>query len=288
MHCTVAYTSGCVSRTRAKTVWKRARHDAGWHGSVVLRKLLSERNFDFPKSLYAVRDCLAPVVGTRRDALILDFFAGSGTTAHAVALLNRSDGGSRRTISVTNNEVSDAENQRLRSDGLRPSDAGWQARGICESVTVPRIRAALTGRRADGEPVDLDYEDETPASQGFDENAEFFTLAYETPWRVARHRAFDAVAPLLWLRAGSRGRRIDAIPERGWDVADVYGILVNLDRAKAFAREVGTSDSVGVVFVVTDDDRRFQMVCGELPDTVEVVRLYESYLRNFEINTGRE
>lgn len=250
--------------------------------------MLSERNFDFPKSLYAVRDCLAPVVGTRRDALILDFFAGSGTTAHAVALLNRSDGGSRRTISVTNNEVSDAENQRLRSDGLRPSDAGWQARGICESVTVPRIRAALTGRRADGEPVDLDYEDETPASQGFDENAEFFTLAYETPWRVARHRAFDAVAPLLWLRAGSRGRRIDAIPERGWDVADVYGILVNLDRAKAFAREVGTSDSVGVVFVVTDDDRRFQMVCGELPDTVEVVRLYESYLRNFEINTGRE
>lgn len=111
---------------------------------------------------------------------------------------------------------------------------------------------------------------------------------YESPWRVARHRAFDAVAPLLWLRAGARGRRIDAVPEQGWDVADVYGILVNLDRAKAFAREVAVAGSVGVVFVVTDDDRRFQMVCGELPDTVEVVRLYESYLRNFEINTGRE
>lgn len=124
-------------------------------------------------------------------------------------------------------------------------------------------------------------------SDGFEENVEFFTLTYETPWRVARHRAFETVAPLLWLRAGARGRRIDAVSEQGWDVADVYGILVNLDRAKAFAREVAAAESVGVVFVVTDDDRRFQMVCGELPDTVEVVRLYESYLRNFEINSGR-
>lgn len=69
--------------TRAKTVWKRARHDAGWHGSVVLRKLLNARLFDFPKSVYAVRDALEPIIGGKRDALVLDFFAGSGTTAHA-------------------------------------------------------------------------------------------------------------------------------------------------------------------------------------------------------------
>ena len=77
------------------------------------------------------------------------------------------------------------------------------------------------------------------------------------------------------------------MPEQGWDVADTYGVLVNLDAAKDFTRAVSDTDGVGLVFVVTDDDRRFQMVAKSLPETVEVVRLYESYLRNFEINTGR-
>ena len=45
---------------------------------------------------------------------------------------------------------------------------------------------------------------------------------------------------------------------------------------------------MGIAFIVTDDDRGFQMVCGELPARVEAVRLYESYLTNFTINTGRE
>jgi len=48
------------------------------------------------------------------------------------------------------------------------------------------------------------------------------------------------------------------------------------------------ADGVGIVFIVTEDERRFQMVCAALPEHVEPVRLYESYLANFEINTGRE
>lgn len=274
----------------AMTVWNRPQHAAGYYGSGVLSSLIPGRKFPFPKSLYAVEDCVRFAVKDNKHAVVLDFFAGSGTTAHAVARLNRQDGGARSSISVTNNEVSGEEAQALRLKGLRPGDAEWESLGICEHFTKPRVRAAITGQTPAGTPVKGEYKftDESAMSDGLDENVEFFDLTYQTPWRVARHRAFDAVAPLLWLRAGARGRRIDAIPEQGWDVADVYGILVNLDRAKAFAREVASSDSVGVVFVVTDDDRRFQMVCGELPDTVEVVRLYESYLRNFEINTGRE
>jgi len=91
---------------KLKTVWRRKSHDAGTHGTVLLGKILGEeRLFPFPKSVYAVRDCVAPVVRERPNALIVDFFAGSGTTFHATCLLNAEDAGSRRCILVTNNEV---------------------------------------------------------------------------------------------------------------------------------------------------------------------------------------
>lgn len=272
----------------AMTVWNRPRHGAGYYGSGILSALLPGRKFPFPKSLYAVEDCLRFAVGDKKDAVVLDFFAGSGTTPHAVMRLNRQDSGKRRSISVTNNEVSADEHRALRTAGARPGDEEWETLGICEHFTKPRLRAAVTGQTPDGQPVKGDYKftDEFPMSEGFEENVEFFDLTYESPWRVARNRDFAAIAPLLWLRAGSRGRRIDTVPDEGWDVAETYGVLVNLDAAKDFTRAVSDAD-VGLVFVVTDDDRRFQMVAKSLPETVDVVRLYESYLRNFEINTGR-
>jgi adenine-specific DNA-methyltransferase len=273
--------------TRAKTVWKRARHDAGWHGSVVIRKLLNTRAFDFPKSLYAVRDALEPVIGNKHEALVVDFFAGSGTTAHAVALLNRADGGRRATISITNNEVGPTAEKQLRESGGRAGNAEWERRGIFSSITVPRITSAITGVRPDGEPVELVYDDESSAADGLDENVEFFTMTYEAPRAVAHHRSFEAVAPLLWLKAGAHGRRIDK-PADDFAVADAYAILFDTDFSREFLAALHEAESVRMVFVVTDDDRAFQMVCAELPAGIETVRLYSSYLTNFTINTGRE
>lgn len=273
--------------TRAKTVWKRARHDAGWHGSVVLRALLDARVFDFPKSLYAVRDALEPVLAHKRKAIVLDFFTGSGTTAHAVALLNKRDGGRRTSVSITNNEVGPKVSASLVKAGKRPGDPEWERYGIFNAVTVPRITAAFTGKRHNGQPVELEYDDQTFASEGLAENVEFFNLSYQSPWRVARGRAFDAVASLLWMRAGSQGRRIEQIPPSGWDMADVYGVIADLDHTGPFLEALSCAERVRVVFIVTDDDRAFQSVCAALPEHVEPVRLYESYLRNFEI-TGRE
>ena len=124
-------------------------------------------------------------------------------------------------------------------------------------------------------------------SDGFEENAEFFTLTYETPVSVSHNRAFDRVAPLLWMRAGSEGRRIDALPDDGWDVAENYGLLADLDAAAPFAIAVEAAGSIRVAYIVTDDDRRFQSVAQRLPDGVEPVRLYESYLTNFRFAMGR-
>ena len=160
--------------------------------------------------------------------------------------------------------------------------------GICEYITKPRIEAAITGRTPDGEPIKGDYKfiDEFPMADGFEENVEFFTLTYEAPLRVASNREFAKIAPLLWMRAGLAGRRIDDI-SAGWDVADMYGVLADLDHTEDFLKAVAANEDVAVAFIVTDEDRLFESVAQELPDHVEPVRLYEAYLRNFEIESGR-
>lgn len=270
------------------TQWRVGSHDATQYGTRLLLKFMPHRKFPFPKSLYAVEDALRFFVKDKPNATILDFFAGSGTTAHAVMRLNHQDGGQRQCISVTNNEVGADEQKRLRKQNLRPGDPEWEKLGICDYITKPRIEAAITGRTPDGDLIKGDYKfvDEFPMSEGIEENAEFFTLTYETRTEVAHHRAFRQVAPLLWLRAGARGERIETEPDTGWALAEAYGVLVDLDASTAFVESVETADGIGVVYIVTDDERRFQAVARRLPEGVEAVRLYESYLRNFQIRNG--
>ena len=173
--------------------------------------------------------------------------------------------------------------------GLRPGDSNWEQQGICDYVTRPRITAAITGRTPEGHEIEGDYKfiDEFPITEGFEANVEFFTMTYEAPRPVAHNRAFEAVAPLLWLRAGSHGRRI-AKASHDFDVADTYAVLFDLDASQDFLAAIATAESVRIAFIVTDDDRAFQMVCSELRARVEAIRLYESYLTNFTINTGRK
>jgi adenine-specific DNA-methyltransferase len=256
---------------------------------MLVRRLTSDRKFPFPKSLYAVEDALRIAVGEKPSATILDFFAGSGTTAHAVMRINRQDGGRRQCISVTNNEVAAEEQAALRKAGLRPGDPDWEKWGICDYITKPRIAAAMTGKTPEGKEIEGEYKftDEFPMAEGFDENAEFFTLTYETPVAVGHNRAFARIAPLLWMRAGSEGRRIDAVSADGWEVADTYGLLTDLDKAASFCKAVEAKGSTRIAYIVTDDDRRFQSVARHLPGAVEPVRLYESYLTNFRFSMAR-
>lgn len=286
----IARSVGVDSRAQIPfTQWRVPSHNASEHGSTLLASFLPGRKFPFPKSLYAVEDALRFFVKDKPDAVVLDFFSGSGTTAHAVMRLNHQDGGRRQCISVTNNEVSADEQTGLRKRGLRPGDEDWEVLGICDYITKPRLTAAITGRTPAGELIKGDYKftDEFPMSEGFEENAMFFTLTYEAPLSVRHNRAFERVAPMLWLRAGSRGRVIYDLGEDGWDVADSYGVLENLDQVDEFVVAMSDCEGIEIAYVVTDDDSAFQMVCRELPSKVVPVRLYESYLQNFEINTGR-
>lgn len=270
------------------TQWKISSHDATQYGSRLLANVMPDRKFPFPKSLYAVEDALRFFVKEKPKAVILDFFSGSGTTAHAVMRLNKQDSGRRQCISITNNEVAADEQKALRLKGMRPGDAEWEKWGICDYITKPRVQAVITGKTPEGSPIKGDYKfiDEFPMSAGFKENAEFFTLTYETPLAISYQTAFTRIAPLLWLRAGSVGRSIEKLPVTGWDVADAYGLLVELDKANDFLKAMRKAKALRVAYIVTDDERRFQALARRLPEGVEAIRLYESYLTNFAFANG--
>ena len=84
---------------QVKTVWRGPRYNAGDNGTKVCRSMgLPMGEFDYPKSIHTVADCVHAV--SDATAFVLDYFAGSGTTAHAIVNLNRTDGGYRRFILV--------------------------------------------------------------------------------------------------------------------------------------------------------------------------------------------
>ncbi|HET6995766.1 MAG TPA: DNA methyltransferase, partial [Chitinophagaceae bacterium] len=282
-----SYSEGSRS-TAPKTIWNMTSHDAGSHGTNIVRALLPGRRFPFPKSLYAVEDALRFFVANKPQAVVLDFFSGSGTTAHAVMRLNKQDDGLRQCIIVTNNEVGVDEQKALRQKGLRPGDPEWEKWGICNYITKPRVEAAISGKTPNNEPINGDYKftDKFPMSDGFEENAEFFTLTYETPVAVSYQTAFARIEPLLWLRAGCIGRRIDKVSTTGWAVTEAYGLLVELDKATDFLKAVRKAKSLRIAYIVTDDERRFQSLARRLPEGVEAIRLYESYLTNFAFTNG--
>lgn len=81
------------------TVWDDKQYSSTEYGANLLKKIFHATYFDYPKSLYAVIDSLK-IGNLDKDSIVLDFFSGSATTAHAVMQLNAEDGGKRKYICV--------------------------------------------------------------------------------------------------------------------------------------------------------------------------------------------
>ncbi len=251
--------------------------------------LLGERGlFPFPKSLYSIKDCVSVAIGNRPDALIVDFFAGSGTTFHATCLLNAEDGGRRRCILVTNNEVSDEQVRTLHGQGRYKGDPEFEKFGIFERVTRPRCEAVVTGKRPDGTPVPGTHIGGRPLADGFEENVSFFRLNYLDPDRVDMGHQFAAIAPLLWLEAGGIGAwQQDAAgrDEPGYALppGTPYAILFKESRFGPFLQALDARPDVTHVFLVTDSEEAYAEMRAALPSRIKTRMLYRDYLRSFRI-----
>lgn len=128
---TINYTDkGSLTVTKNKvaaepvvSVWSDSKYSAGAHGTTLLSKILGKQGtFPYPKSIHTVHDMLKMIIGNNASAIVLDFFAGSGTTGHALFQLNQEDNGHRTFILCTNNENK-----------------------IFDDVCLPRIKNIITG-----------------------------------------------------------------------------------------------------------------------------------------------
>lgn len=275
-----------------KSQWSFDTHDARDYGSKILKAMLGDR-FDFPKSLYAVHDCLNYFEKRKPNALIIDFFAGSGTTMHAVNLLNAEDGGHRRCIMVTNNEVSADEVKKLSAQGYQPGDAEWEKLGIAHYVTWPRTVCSIKGQDVNGNPLKGDYLGSEPPmhmADGFKANAAFFKLGFLDPTAVSLGMRISEMLPTLWLKTGAKGKCPELTGEQVPDMLilpeNQFAVLINENTFADFAEKLAEHPEIQTVFLATDYEVNYQSMVKNL-NVTEVYQLYRDYLDHFRVNRGR-
>lgn len=288
-----------TSHTQAvRTVWYRTRHNAGVYGTNLLSSILCNKTaFTFPKSLYSTKDAIATIVANNKNALIIDFFAGSGTTLHAVNLLNAEDNGKRQCILVTNNEVSEDEAKQLKIKGLNPGDTEWEKLGIANYVTWPRTKCAINGKDVNGNDLKGNYiGSDIPMANGFNANAVFFKLGFLDKTTVSLGLQFKELLPLLWLKAGGWGKCPDDETvkiESKFDLPpyiilpeNKLAVLINEDSFTEFNNLIKNEPLIRTVYIVTDYENGFVAMKKKL-NIENVIQLYRDYLDNFRINVAR-
>lgn len=210
---------------------------------------------------------------------------------HAVNLLNAEDGGHRRCIMVTNNEVADSEAKSLTKQGYKPGDPEWEKLGIARYVTWPRTVCSIEGHDVNGKPLKGTYfGSDREMAEGFPANAAFFKLGFLNKGAVALRRQFKELLPVLWMKAGC----IDPCPALDDESTPVmlvlpengFAVLTDETEYSHFLEEVNQKPEIHTVFIVTDSIGGFREMANQL-HVENCYQLYRDYLDNFRINTGR-
>lgn len=205
---------------RWKTVWTETKYNANVYGTKLLNNIIDTK-FPYPKSLYAVMDCIKAVIHSNQNAIILDFFAGSGTTGHAVLELNKEDGGNRQFILCTNNENS-----------------------IAEEVTYPRVKNVIEG-----------YADVA----GIPANLRYFKTSFVQKSNVSDDTRRDLIktsTEMICVKEGTFAKVSDNKRFKIYkDNNHVTGILFDLDSIAEFKEKINHAGLVSnlYVFSLTND-----------------------------------
>lgn len=278
--------------TPPKRVWNMKTHNAETYGTNILNAIIGKR-FDYPKSLYAVHDVIRFFVANKPNAIIVDFFSGSGTTLHAVNLLNAEDGGHRRCIMVTNNEVSADEAKMLKDKGYQPGDAEWEKLGIAHYVTWPRTVCSIKGQDVNGKPLKGDYLGSEPPmhmADGFKANAAFFKLGFLDPTAVSLGMRISEMLPTLWLKTGAKGKCPELTGEQVPDMLilpeNQFAVLINENTFADFAEKLAEHPEIQTVFLATDYEVNYQSMVKNL-NVENAYQLYRDYVDHFRVNRGR-
>lgn len=283
-------------------------------GSSALKRVFPDNRFPYPKPVTFIKEILKGI--SSDDSIILDFFAGTGTTLIATMLLNAEDNGSRRCICVTNNELSKGTESALIKKNHSPNDFEWNNLGIAHHVTWPRIVCSIKGVDINGKPLEGTYgefheeylpdekrghykkvkvpDDEALAkmdmSDGLKANVAFFKLGFLDKNAVALRRQFKELLPVLWMKAGCIGHcpKLDTenLPAMLVLPENKLAVLIDETYYSEFDQKLTECPEIKTVYIITDSESAFREMTKTYEDK-ECFQLYRDYLDNFRINTGR-
>jgi len=231
---------------KPRTVWIGQKYDASTFGSKIVNGLTGTL-FPFPKSIYNTKDCLECVIKQKKNALVLDYFAGSGTTGHAVALLNKEDNGSRQFILCTNNE-----------------------NGIARNVCLPRIKKVIEGHKY--------YPDIT----GIPSNLRYFITEFvdAEPTDKNKINLTDKATEMLCLKEGTFDPVVRREKFKIFKNARHYtGIIYDQLSIPAFKKAIKNIDGHLSVYIFSLGDDTFDEEFADLTHKVRIFPIPESILR---------
>ena len=269
---------------RPLTIWNQTLHSASEHGTTFLNSIIGSGRFSFPKSIYAVHDTLRFIVANKPNALILDFFSGSGTTLHAVNLLNKEDEGHRRCIMVTNNEVSADEETEFRARGLHKGDGEWEKYGIARYVNWPRTKCSIEGIDVNGQPIKGEYI--TSNTQEIKQKRSIKQLSFDISADRKGINVKKQIVALINDKKMPQNSVTDECPYIVKEDAST-AILFDLNYLDEFFEDI--HDNIETIYIVTTDDKAFRSaknVLNELIERTKTVPVTFPMSEGFEANAA--
>lgn len=280
--------------------WNVPSHNATTQGTNIINKFHGEKRFDFPKSLYAVEDVIRFFVKNKPEATIIDFFGGSGTTAHAVMRLNEQDGGNRKSITITNNEISLQNNKKFSLQGLQSGDLDWEKYGVYEYATKPRLTAAITGKTAKSNYTEdvqgyykyNDFQDEYPIGDpipkdkakqykdGMKQNVRFFYLDYLKYNDIYLGLSDNELYSIIWLEQGQKGEIPQDIDD--FYIGHSYAILKKMSKVNEMLDKI--DDNIRTIYV-HGDEKTAQQIHKSVSPEIDVIPLWDLYIDRMKSQT---
>lgn len=240
---------------RWKTVWTDSKYNANVYGTKLLNNIIETR-FPYPKSLYAVMDCINAVIHDNDNAIILDFFAGSGTTGHAVMELNKIDGGNRSFILCTNNEDNNG-------DGFR----------IADDMCYPRIKNVIYGYKGliDGKNYD-----------GLGGNLKYYRTAFvpAEPTDKNKIKLTTQATEMLCIKEGTFDNIVDTKDYKIFSNTEHNtGIIWNHAAIPDFKERIKDIEGPFRIYVFSLGDETFSNEFADIKKRVELLPIPEVILR---------
>jgi len=230
-----------------RTVWQDSRYDANEYGTKLVKNLVTETHFDFPKSVWNTYDCIAPILYKRKNGIVLDFFAGSGTTGHALLILNKEDGGNRKFILCTNNE-----------------------NDIAQEVCYPRIKKVINGHE--------DYPDIT----NIPSNLKYFKTDFvdAEPTDKNKLKLTEQATEMLCIKEGTFESVINNEKFKIFKNSNHYtGIIWDQTAIPEFKKKIKDIKGKFSIYVFSLGDETFDDEFKDLEQKVQLSPIPEAILR---------